>query len=100
MTNNTKQHLLEKLQTALKPIHVEVINESYMHSGPASESHFKIVVVSSYFNDLKLIDRHRFINKLFKKELTYIHALAIHAYTSYEWDLKNTAPQSPKCATK
>ena len=93
-----QQHLTEQLITALNPTHLEVINESANHSGPATESHFKLVVVSDYFQDLKLIDRHRFINQLFKQELSHIHALAMHTYTLSEWAMKNGAPTSPQCA--
>lgn len=93
-----EQHLKQQLETSLNPTHLEVINESHQHSGPASESHFKLIVVSENFKDLKLIDRHRFINKLFTEELKDIHALAMHTYTPDEWALKKTAPDSPKCA--
>lgn len=31
-----------RLSEALSPVHLEVINESHMHSGPAKESHFKV----------------------------------------------------------
>ncbi|SMM97868.1 Cell division protein BolA [uncultured Candidatus Thioglobus sp.] len=93
-----QQHLTEQLTLALNPVHLEVINESSNHSGTATESHFKLVVVSDYFQDLKLIDRHRFINQLFKEELGHIHALAMHTYTPDEWKMKNGAPASPQCA--
>ncbi|MBT3187015.1 MAG: BolA family transcriptional regulator [Candidatus Thioglobus sp.] len=93
-----QQHLTQQLEISLNPTHLEVINESHNHSGPASESHFKLVVVSDYFSDLKLIDRHRFVNQLFKEELSHIHALAMHTYTPDEWAIKNGAPDSPKCA--
>ncbi|EEZ79824.1 BolA family protein [uncultured Candidatus Thioglobus sp.] len=93
-----QQHLTQQLEISLNPTHLEVINESHNHSGPASESHFKLVVVSDYFSDLKLIDRHRFVNQLFKEELSHIHALAMHTYTPDEWVIKNGAPDSPKCA--
>jgi len=96
--SDMKQHLTEQLQLALSPSYLEVINESSNHSGPATESHFKLIVVSDYFNDLALIARHRFINNLFKEELSHIHALAMHTYTSHEWQLKNGAPDSPKCS--
>lgn len=93
-----QQHLTDQLNTALSPAHLEVINESANHAGPATESHFKLIVVSEKFNDLKLIERHRFINQLFKEELNHIHALAMHTYTPVEWQNKNGAPASPKCS--
>lgn len=51
--------ITNKLKEGLKPIHLEVINESYKHKvPPGSESHFKVVIVSEVFNDKSLIDRH------------------------------------------
>ena len=95
-----ENHLKNQLDLALSPSHCEVLNESSQHSGPATESHFKVVVVSSYFDEMKLIDRHRFINKLFVEELTHIHALAMHTYTPEEWQKRKTAPISPECSSK
>ena len=96
--SSMQQHLTEQLQLAFSPSYLEVVNESYNHAGPAAESHFKLIVVSDEFNDLALIGRHRLINKLFKEELTHIHALAMHTYTQEEWQAKNGAPASPKCS--
>lgn len=93
-----QQHLTEQLTQALNPTHLQVINESHNHSGDATQSHFKLVVVSDYFTDLKLLDRHRFINRLLATELNHIHALAMHTYTPDEWATKNAAPDSPQCA--
>lgn len=81
---NIQEHLTQQLKTALNPHHLEVINESDQHSGTATESHFKIVAVSDFFEEMRLIDRHRFINQLFKQELQQIHALAMHTYTNAE----------------
>lgn len=89
-----------KLETTLSPIHLEVINESERHSvPPGSESHFKVVAVSSAFEGKSLVDRHRMVNHLVEKELREsIHALALHLYTPTEWAKKNEgAPQSPPC---
>ncbi|SMN17229.1 Cell division protein BolA [uncultured Candidatus Thioglobus sp.] len=96
--SSMQQHLTEQLEVALSPSYLEVINESANHSGPATQSHFKLIVVSDYFNDLALIARHRFINQLFKEELSHIHALAMHTYTVDEWRTKGGAPASPQCA--
>ncbi|MFV0576155.1 MAG: transcriptional regulator BolA [Vibrio sp.] len=96
------QEIIErKLHTALNPIHLEVLNESYMHNvPPGSESHFKVVVVSEQFDDKRLIARHRVINGILADELAeHIHALSIHAYTEVEWQINSgVVPTSPKCA--
>ena len=33
--------------------HLEVINESHMHSGPNTESHFKVILVSDEFDGMR-----------------------------------------------
>lgn len=44
------------LTEELAPLHLEVINESYMHNVPkGSETHFKVLVVSDKFEELSLI---------------------------------------------
>ncbi|MGF1870357.1 transcriptional regulator BolA [Photobacterium indicum] len=95
-----QERIQEKLQKALSPAHLEVINESYMHNVPeGSESHFKVIVVSEQFEGTRLIGRHRAVNSALTHELANdIHALAIHTYTLSEWqELSNGAPLSPSC---
>ena len=90
----------EKLSDEIKLQHLEVVNESGNHNvPPGSESHFKVVLVSPDFADLKLIARHRLVNTVLKDELAgQVHALAIHTYTEEEWRRKNgSAPMSPPC---
>ena len=49
--------IIEKITKALSPVHLEVINESYMHNVPkGSESHFKVIVVSKEFENVSLIN--------------------------------------------
>jgi BolA protein len=90
--------ITEKLQNALHPEHLEVINESHMHNvPPGSESHFKVVAVSAEFDGKLLVARHRLVNKILAEELDVIHALALHTMTPQEWQQKGAAPQSPPC---
>ncbi|MFT7684897.1 MAG: BolA protein [Candidatus Azotimanducaceae bacterium] len=87
------------LRNQIQIAELEVINESGSHNvPPGSESHFKIVVISDDFIDMKLIARHRSINKILEKEIQIIHALTMHTYTTGEWLKKNgNSPQSPSC---
>lgn len=91
--SSMQSHLEGQLELSLNPEYCEVVNESSQHSGPASESHFKSLL-------MKLIDRHRFINKLFVDELKLIHAMAMHTYTPKEWEKRQAAPDSPECSSK
>ena len=80
--------------------HLEVINESHMHSGPNTDSHFKVILVSDEFEDMKLVQRHRRINELLKFELENgVHALSLHLFTNNEWkDKEEYVKDSPPCA--
>mmetsp|Transcript_30932 Transcript_30932/g.100833 ORF Transcript_30932/g.100833 Transcript_30932/m.100833 type:complete len:129 (-) Transcript_30932:33-419(-) len=90
----------EKLSSRFAPTHLEVINESHMHSVPKnSETHFKVVVVSGAFDGVSLIDRHRQVNEVLKEEMgNPIHALSIVAKTPAQW-AKRAGPveSSPSC---
>jgi len=99
---SVQEQIKSKLQEALVPTHLEVINESHMHSGPATESHFKVIAVASEFDGLSAVKRHQSVYGLLAQELkTGVHALALHLYTPAQWDEKNAAaPQSPNCAGK
>ena len=89
----------EKLSEALQPSMLEVANESHMHGGPATESHFNITAVSNTFTDLNLVRRHQAVYKLLQTELAgSVHALAMHLYTEQEWEQRQGAsPSSPDC---
>ena len=92
--------ILNKLVAEFDPDTLEVTNESFMHSVPKrSESHFKIVVVCHKFEGKRLVQRHQMIYALLREELAGpVHALAMHTYTSEEWQTKErSAPESPKC---
>ncbi len=80
------------------PEHIELVNESYMHSVPAgSESHFKLVLVSEQFAGVRLVARHQKIYAALGDMMQKIHALALHTYTLEEWRAQGAAPDSPKC---
>lgn len=89
----------QKLRAELKPVHLEVINESHMHSVPPnSETHFKVVAVAEAFASSTLVRRHQKIYGVLAEELAGgVHALALHTYTPGEWAEKQQAPDSPTC---
>ena len=94
------QETIERKLGDLEPLHLEVTNESANHNVPSgAESHFKVVIVSTRFDDMRLIDRHRLINEALAQELAGpVHALAIHAYTEANWQSRfGEAPMSPPC---
>ena len=95
-----QQQIEKKLLEKFAPLHVEVSNESHMHDVPeGSESHFRVVLVSTRFENQPLIKRHRAVNAILAAELAgQVHALALHTMTPEEWYAKGgEAPQSPPC---
>ncbi len=93
-----QQTIEEKLTELLQPNFLDVLNESHMHSGPATESHYKVVAVSNAFEGKMLIARHRMINKALAAELDQIHALALHTMTPDEYfEKEGKVADSPLC---
>lgn len=95
-----QRQIEEKLREGFEPLHLEVANESHMHNVPeGSESHFRVVLVSSRFDGNSLIQRHRAVNGALRQELEgQVHALALHTMTPQEWFAKGgEAPESPPC---
>lgn len=95
---SVEQGIESKLRQALAPDYLEVVNESHMHGGSATDSHFKVIIVSTHFTGQRLLARHRQVNQLLADELAGpVHALAIHTYSPEEWEQASQAPDSPAC---
>lgn len=97
---NRQEDIRSKLEGAFAPLHLEVIDESSMHSVPeGAQSHFKVTVVSESFAEQTLVQRHRAVNGLLADEFQHgLHALALHTMTPEEWFAKGgVSPDSPPC---
>ena len=86
-----------KLEAALAPARLEVIDESHKHAGhsgaqPGGESHFHVTVVSAAFAGLSRVARHRLVNATLSAELAgSIHALALDTRLPQEDQAPSTA---------
>ena len=88
-----------KVKETFAPSFLEIENESYKHSsGLGAESHFRMLVVSDFFADLKRIDRQRSVFKLLEQEMKSIHALSLRLLTQNEWDGESFS--TPNCQSK
>lgn len=96
---NMQSVIENKLRETFNPQHLNIENESHLHGGPATESHFNITVVADAFTTQSLVKRHQGIYKLLSAELQgEVHALALHTYTPDEWESRHQlAPKSPDC---
>lgn len=97
MSNVIEQQMATKL-AQLDLLHSEIANESFMHAGPATDSHFKVTLVSEAFDGMRAVARHQQVYKILSEELAGpVHALALHLYTPAEWQEISAAPLSPDC---
>lgn len=96
---NIAQQIENKVAAALQPRHLELLNESHMHAGPATDSHFKLTLVSTEFDGLNAVKRHQTVYRVLQEELAGpVHALALHLYSPQEWqEMDAGSPASPQC---
>lgn len=79
-----------KLQAALAPAHLEVIDNSAKHAGhsgahPDGESHFKVIVVSQAFEGQGRVQRQRMVYAALSDEMAnHVHALELQTLTPSE----------------
>lgn len=92
----SKQALIEQALAALQPEHLDVLDESHMHSR-GLETHYKAVIVSPVFAGLNAVKRHQKVYATVGELMGQIHALALHTYTPEEWAAQGVAPASPTC---
>eukprot|EP00119_Amphimedon_queenslandica_P003652 XP_003390419.1 PREDICTED: uncharacterized protein LOC100636219 [Amphimedon queenslandica] len=93
-----ERSLRRKIESALNPLHLEVINESGGHNvPPGSETHFKVVVVCKAFTGRPRLAQHRMVFEAVKEEMQGgVHALALHTYSEEAWT-EAQVPDSPRC---
>ncbi|WP_213663695.1 BolA family protein [Stutzerimonas stutzeri] len=93
----SKLELIQNALQALEPQHLEVFDESHMHSR-GRETHYKAVIVSPQFAGLNSVKRHQKAYAAMGELMPQVHALSLHTYTPEEWAQQNAVPASPVCA--
>lgn len=93
---NRKQRIEQALRIGLEPVELDVEDESRNHSVPeGAETHFNVMVVTSAFESLGRVDRHRRVHELLREELQGgLHALTLTLLTPAE---AGDRIVSPKC---
>jgi len=90
-----------KLTATYAPTHLEITDESHMHSsGKGAESHFKVLMVSEKFQGLNKVARQRDVYTTLAPEMKAIHALSLRLLTAEEWAKDETNFESPLCASR
>ena len=73
----------DRLNEALAPILIEVIDDSHKHAGhagarPGGESHFSVTIISAQFEGMSRVSRQRLVYQHLDDLMkTQIHALAL-----------------------
>jgi BolA family transcriptional regulator, general stress-responsive regulator len=91
-----KIDLLQAALATLQAQHLELLDESHMHSR-GLETHYKAVIVSEQFAGLNAVKRHQKVYASLGELMGQVHALALHTYTPDEWAQQGVAPASPTC---
>lgn len=87
----------QAIQENFKIFFFNLQNESHMHAGPDTESHFKLTLVSEEFDGISKVKRQQAVYRALKEIMPQFHALALHTYTPQEWGELQQAPASPRC---
>jgi BolA protein len=95
----SRQERIESLlRKDFSPQYLEVFNESDQHSGPGFETHFRVRLISSFFESRSLVERHRLVYKSLQAELDAgLHALSLEVFSTNE---EAKFQKSPPCAHK
>ncbi len=93
---STKIDRIRAALQALSPSHLDVLDESHMHSR-GLETHYKAVIASEAFEGKSQVRRHQAVYAAMGALMGEIHALALHTYTAAEWASQGAAPDSPRC---
>lgn len=85
-----KEKIEEKINAALAPIHLSIIDETWKHAGHAGavpgKGHYILHVVSQQFEGINLLNRNRLVFDILKEEMVFgIHALSVKAQTPAEY---------------
>jgi len=92
----TRADQIREALAALQPEHLDVVDESHMHSR-GLETHYKAVVVSTAFEGKRPLQRHQAVYGALGDLMGTIHALGLHTYTPAEWADGADVPDSPRC---
>jgi len=89
-----------KLLREFSPERLRIDNDSKRHAGPAQESHFRLVIVSTAFEDCNLVKRQRAVYACLSAEIAGpIHALQMKCLTPSEYASANgdVTLKAPPC---
>ncbi|MFN2425688.1 MAG: BolA family protein [Candidatus Binatia bacterium] len=93
---HTRDILLDKLNRAMAPLELEIIDDSAKHRGHAGAAggggHYSVRIVATAFEGKKLVARHRLVYEVLAEEMAGpVHALALRTLTPAEAEAEAAA---------
>ena len=88
---DTRTLIHERLEQALAPVFIDVIDESAAHAGHAGAAsgggHFRVICVSADFEGRNQLQRQRRIYEVLSEQMTSaVHALSMTCLSPAEYD--------------
>lgn len=89
--NSRVEQIRSKLEAALSPVHLEIVDDSAAHAGHAGArqsggGHFSTLIVSAAFEGKSAVQRHQLVYRALGEMLRAdIHAIAIKALSPSEY---------------
>lgn len=89
--NSQIRNIERILGERLKPVFLEVLDDSAKHAGHAGArqgggGHYIVTVVAEAFAGKGLVDQHRMVNEALRELFGgQIHALALHTFSPEQW---------------
>ena len=90
----------QKLIEEFSPERLRLDNDSKRHAGPATDSHFRLIIVSTVFEGTNQVQRQRLIYGCLADELAGpVHALQMKCLTPSEYEAADgeVTLQAPPC---
>lgn len=86
---NVPEHIRERLQQALQPVSLDIVDDSARHAGHAGArsggGHYRVDIVSDVFAGKSRVSRERMVYQALGTMMQHeIHALAVRARTAEE----------------
>jgi BolA protein len=77
----------DKLVAYFAPDRLSIENDSHRHSGPAQDSHFRLIIVADAFAAMNPVARQRAVYACLAEEMAgAVHALQMKCMTPAEYD--------------
>ncbi len=97
----TQDKIKNKIIETFTPSRLRVDNDSKRHAGPATDSHFRLIIIAEAFEGQRSLQRQRLVYACLADELAGpVHALQMKCLTPSEYNAADgdVTLKAPPCA--